>query len=163
MSFDLSFLAPAGETVSVQAIGEWLAADDRVAELSGREDSFEAVTSIGGAPWAAFLVEDISDLDPDDRTVEGAPDDIELSGVRVEVSYSTPDPIVHAVFELAAAFAERFALIMVDEQSETVSPVDVDQLRASWTEARTIAHAAFEAHVSGEPGFEPPHAPSSAS
>lgn len=147
MSFDLSFLAEAGAPVSVEEIARWLAADERVGELSGRTDAFEAVTAIGGDPWAAFVVDDVSDLDPDDRTVEDAPEGLVHSGVRLEISYSTPAPIVHAVFELAAAFAEHFGLVLVDEQAETVAAVDMDQLRASWDEASAIARAAYEQHL----------------
>jgi len=152
MSFDLSFLAPAAATVSVEEIAEWLASDERVGELSGRADSFGAVTAIGGDPWAAFLVEDVSDLDPDDLFVEGTPDELVLSGVRLEISYSTPVPIVHAVFELAAAFAQRFGLVVVDDQADTVEPVEMDQLRASWDEASAFARAAFEQHLRNQAG-----------
>lgn len=146
MSFDLTFLAPANTTVSVQAVAAWLANDARVGQLSGREDSFEAVTAIGGAPWAAFLVEDISDLDPDDRTVEGAPENLRQSGVRLEISYSAPEPVVTELFSLAATFAEQFDLVVTDEQADAPRPVSADELRASWIEAEAIARAAFEEH-----------------
>lgn len=152
MSFDLSFLAPAGETVSVQLIAEWLVADDRVAELSGSVDSFEAVTAVGGNPWAAFLVEDVSDLEPEDLAVEDGPDDLVWAGVRLEISYSTPVTIVVAIFELAAAFAQRFGLVMVDEQTETVEAVEIDELRTSWDEASAFARAAYERHLHNQSG-----------
>jgi len=152
MSFDLSFLAPVGTTVPVQAVAEWLAADERIDELSGRPDSFEALTAIGGDPWAAFIVEDVSDLDPDDLTIESAPDDLAMSGVWLEISYSTPEPIVHEVFELAEAFAQHVGLVVVDEQADDVEPVEMDQLRASWSEASALARAAFEQHLRNQPG-----------
>ncbi len=147
MSFVLSFAAPVGTELSVKEMVAWLAADDRVGEPAGRADSFEAVTLIGGEPWAAFLVEDVSDLDPEDLVIDDGPDNLAISGVRLEMSYSTPEPIAHAVFELAAAFADRFGLGVLDEQSDTATPVGAHQLRVSWTEAQAMARAAFEEHV----------------
>lgn len=100
----------------------------------------EAEGWVGGEPWAAFDVEDLSDLPADgDDEIEGPPD-TSPTGVRFEMSYSTPGHLVNDILGLVEDLAGWFGWVIVDEQADTDRAAHLDDVRASWTEASAWAH-----------------------